>query len=564
MSAMAGRWLWLSLALGAMAAGCVGEIGDGPVEGEKPKTTSGSLTCDPNLDPSGSPLIRLSRLQYENTLRDLLGDAVVDDATVSTELAQFPTDGEAEDSFAQMDERVSQRHVDTYYGVADAAATLVSNDSAVLTQLAGDCAASPDAACIEEFVRNFGRRVFRRPLTEEEVARHLELDEGDATETFRSLVFVMLMSPQLNYHLEIDGAAIDDREDYLRLSGYELASKLSFHFWQSMPDDALFAAAEDGSLVTEQGFAAQVERLFEHERTRETVRRFYAEWYRLDSFAGFATTPAFSAFADGIPADEALYDAMREEIEALTSHYTWDVDGGSYNDMLTTSDMFTDAPALLDLYGDAPRSGLLTRAAFLVSTNERTNPFKRGSYVRQEILCDELAQPDPNQLPPDALQEPEIDPEMSTRERFAAKTSPAECQACHAQFNPLGFALEAYDGLGRYRTTEDIFADDGSILASVPVDTAVSVRVGDERVDVEGPEELMTEIAESGKPETCFARHYFRYTYRRHENDQVDGCSMVAVREALLNGGGLRSALKAIALEPAFRVRVIADEEVQP
>ncbi len=566
----------LCCALGWVAAsqGCVGEIGGG--EGEKPTTVSGSLLCDPNVDPSATPLVRLSQRQYQSSLRDLFGQAI-DDATVSVQLGQFPADGEVEDSFSHMDGRLSQRHVDTYYGVADALAALVSNDRALRGALGVPCAgdAAPDAACVESFVRTFGRRVFRRPLADDEVTRLLELDAGDVDETFRSLLFVLLMSPQFNYHFEIDGAP-DGRDDRLRLGDYEVASKLSFHFWQSMPDDELLDAAERGELTTEAGFEAQVERLFNHERTRATVRRFYAEWFRLEGFAGFARTPAFEAFADDIAADEALFEAMRAEVEALTDHYTWETEG-SYADMLASDLVFTESSALASLYGVEPwdggathptfpgdRAGLLTRAALLVSSNERTNPFKRGAYIRKEILCDPLAQPDPNQLPADALSEPPLDPERSTRDRFAAKTAAPECQACHAQFNPIGFVLEAYDGLGRFRTVEDIFDENGEVLASVPVDATADVRVADERLEVAGPLALMDEITASGKAETCFARHYFRFTYRRHEQDASDGCSMVAVREALTRGGGLADALKVIALEPSFRLRVIADLEETP
>jgi hypothetical protein len=390
----------------------------------------------------------------------------------------------------------------------------------------------------------------------------------EGSDAFRAIVFVMLMSPSFNYHLELGGAPIDEREDHLRLSGYELASKLSYHFWQTMPDDALLDAAERGELDGDEGFAAAAARLFADERTKETVRRFYAEWYRLDIFGGFAETPAFEAFAAGVGADDALYAEMADEVHALADHFTWQT-GGSYRDMLT-SDLSFAGPRLAELYGvpawdgGAPatfasgeRSGLLTRAAFVVSSNERTNPFKRGSYVKKEILCDPLSQPDPNELPAGALDEPPIDPTKSTRERFAAKTASAECQTCHAQFSPLGFALEAYDGLGRFRSEEDIFSEEGELLATVPVDTAVEVPLGAEAVAVAGPVELMAAIAESGKPDTCFARHYFRYTYRRQEDDQADGCAMVAVRHALTDGAGLREALEAIALEPSFRNRLV-------
>jgi hypothetical protein len=567
---------WLAVLL-IGAGGCIGQIGDGGEDDGRRRTVSGSLVCDTGLEPSATPLIRLSILQYENTLRDLFSSEVLAAPTVSAALAQFPADGEAEASFSQMDGRLSQRHVDSYYGVSDSVATLITSDPARLSALAGACANETPLAetCASDFVASFGRRAFRRPLSEQEHARYLELYDPDksSAEVFRSMLFTVLMSAPFNYHLEIEGKPVDG-EDRLALTGYELASRLSYHFWQSMPDAALLDAAASGTLDTDEGFRAEVERLFGDDRTRQTVRRFYAEWYRLDIFGGFAQTPAFAAFADGVEATDALYQAMVAEIEALIDRYTWESEG-SYADLLSSELALTQSPELASLYGVAPwdgtseparfspeeRSGLLTRAAFLITSNERTNPFKRGSYIKKAIVCDPLTQPDPNDLPAGALNEPEVDPEKSTRERFAAKTAPAECQACHAQFNPIGFALEGYDALGRWRTEEKIYSEDGELLATVAVDTAVELSLdGRTSVAIESPVGLSQAIVDSGKAETCFARHYFRYTYRRGEDDSADGCAMVAVREALLNGGGLRAALKAIALEPAFRTRIVTRE----
>ena len=577
-------WLGAAVALTLGAGACIGDIGDGGADEEKPKTVSGSLVCDPNLDPSPTPLVRLSGLQYENTLRDLFGSvslaALVDDPAVVTQLAQYPLDGGPDDSFRQMDQRVSQRHVDTFYGAADALASAATASASQLESLAGACASSAPVAdeCVSDFIASFGRRVFRRPLNDAESARYLELNDSSkpAAEVFRSIVFVMLMSPQFNYHLEIEGAAIGGSEAHLSLSGFELASRLAYHFWQSMPDDELLDAAASGELDTAAGFAAQVERLFDHERTKQTVERFYGEWYRLDQFNGFAQTPAYDTFADGVVADEALHDAMVAEVNALTAHYTWDADG-SYADMITSDLNFAQSATLAELYGvsawdgsatptsfpGGERSGVFTRAALVFSANERTSPIKRGAFFRRDILCDELAQPDPSSLPEGALNEPEFDPTLSTRERWEAKTTPQPCGSCHGQFNGFGYALEAFDGLGRFRTEERIISEDGEQLATVPVDAAASVAIapGGQVSDVSDAVELMEAVAESGRAETCFARRYFRFTYRRHEVDQVDGCQMVAVREELVNGAGLRGALRVIALEPNFRIRLVGGDQ---
>ena len=186
---------------------------------------------------------------------------------------QFPPDGEADDSFKNMDSRVAQRHVDTFYGVADALAHTVADDPVSRESIVGACAASSPIAesCLSDFVRDFGSQVFRRPLTDDERDRFMELHAvgGSDAEIVHAVLFTLLMSPQMVYHLELDGSDIDGRSDLYALDGYAIASRLSYHFWQSMPDAELMAAAESGELETTSGYEAQVQRLFEHQRTKE-------------------------------------------------------------------------------------------------------------------------------------------------------------------------------------------------------------------------------------------------------------------------------------------------------
>jgi hypothetical protein len=373
------------------------------------------------------------------------------------------------------------------------------------------------------------------------------------------------MSPQLLYQFETEGtpAATAGR---LRLSAHELAARLSYHFWQVPPDAALVGAATDGSLLTDAGYQAEVERVFSDPRTEATVSRFFREWLGLEGFSGFVNTPAFTAFAEGTDADVALYGDMVEEIEDMVAHYVWDSDG-SYADLLASNLVFTRSARVADLYGVSPwdgsgtppsfpagqRAGLLTRAALLVEGNDVTNPIKRGAFILRSVLCEDLEPP--TNLPPDALTLPPFDPNQSTRQRFETKTSPMECTGCHSIINPLGFALEAFDALGRYRTEERVFDDDGTLANTVPVNPAVDLTLGSDTVTVNNAVEYATALA--ARPETaeCVARQYFRFTYRRHETDG-DSCTVAAIRTRVEGAGSLREALKSVALEPWFREKV--------
>ena len=131
------------------------------------------------------------------------------------------------------------------------------------------------------------------------------------------------------------------------------------------------------------------------------------------------------------------------------------------------------------------------------------------------------------------------------------------CLGCHAQFADLGYVLESYDGLGRYRTEEEIFDDMGEWVATLPVDSTGMPRIDfEDDTEVSGPVEMLEEIASNEKATACFARHYFRYTYRRNERTS-DGCSLASIRDAVLEGIPLREVLTDVAMQPAFRERVL-------
>jgi hypothetical protein len=525
-------------------------------------------TCDPNALPSETPLRRIGRTEYLNTLRDLLEPAgLASDVTaLESELEQLPPDGENQHLFSGMDRRLSQRHVDAYYGVADALAKRLTANATSLAALAGDCASDADEACVRAFVESFGARVFRRPLTSAEVDRYLELyvEGTPSSEVFFGILFTLLLSPDFLYHLEIQGEPSASQARVLALSPYEKASRLSYLFWRTLPDQELVDAAEAGDLDSDAGFEAAAERAFADPRTQATLREFWGEWLGISGFAGFIDSDQFEAFADGVSADDALFDAMADETHAFIEHFTWDSDG-SYRDVLTSPLYFSTSAALAELYGVEPdatslpaeeRSGLLTRAAMVVEGNAVTNPIKRGAFILKQMLCEEIDPP--SDLPAEALALPPADPTQSTRERFEAKTSPPDCRGCHAMINPLGFSLEVYDALGRFRSEERVFDDDGELLSTMDIDPAVEVDIDGSVTPVSTPLELAEAIAASEKAYECLARQYFRYALKRNEA-AGDACTLTAVRDQARGDGSLRATFQNLALLPSFRERVMEE-----
>ena len=544
-----------------LAYGCVGTIGDGGAGSAGPSDAPpepGTFACTPG-DPSATVLPRLSHAQYLNSLAALAGqDAGPIMASLPDSLALVPPDSSFD--HARLDQSVSQAHIDGQYHVAVAfAAQMVTPER--LGNLLGSCGTdadpSNDDACIEEFIRSFGYRAHKKPLADAEVDFYrldvYEPADGIDPEGVADVIAVMALSPQFLYRVEQDGAEIAG--DLFELSAHELAARLSFHLWDAPPDDALYAAADSGELMSDEGYEAQVDRMLDDPRTLTTIDRYFSEWLWLDDLAPQDT--------------EQLRQAMLDETLAFARYTTWQSDG-TLADLFTSNLSFASDPQLADIYGvpvwqegasppEAPgRAGILTRAAMLATGSESTHPILRGREVRRRVLCHDIPAP-----PDDATDNlPELDPMMTTRARVEAQTEQpgSSCLNCHASINPLGFAFEGYDGLGRARSTETIY-DDGAVIGTLPVDTTVSPQIdGDDDAVVQDGVELSAHLAESTHTHACFARHYFRFTFGRLENDDIDGCALENMRTSSLDGASLKDLFRSIAMSPTFRQRKLASD----
>ncbi|HEX7671876.1 MAG TPA: DUF1592 domain-containing protein, partial [Polyangiaceae bacterium] len=407
------------------------------------------------------------------------------------------------------------------------------------------------------------------------------LNDGVRTpgEAIRAMIVVTLSSPRFVNHVEIDGTAVGGKEDLLQLTPYETASRLSYLFWQTMPDAALFTAAEDGSLATQAGFAEQLDRVFQDSRTRDTLWQFWNEWFRLEKFTGFETTrPGFQSLAAGAPIGQPGHDYyadMTAEIRDLTEAFTF---GASHTvaDLLTTDVSVTRSADLAGLYGVTPwagsgdypvlpagtRTGILQRSALLVSNLELTNPFHRGALVRRNVLCDPLPQPDPNSLPPGSLDPPPVTAAQTTRQRYQAKIEGKNlCLGCHTQFADIGYVLESFDALGRYRAVERVYDEQtGKELAQLPIDTNGIVHVTpDDQRPVASAAELNQRLVESQKVEACMATKYFSFATRRiAEESSLDMCAVQDLGQLLKDSSvGLGGAFRRVALGSVFSRRKV-------
>jgi len=557
----------------------------GDVEAELPGGIS--LGCDEDQELAVQPLLKLSTVQYKNSVKDLLsryGQSALADSLAPV-LARIPADSLGE-GFRGEDERIALEHVQGFFDIGLAIGDAVQSSESTLAAIAPGCADQEviEGACWESLTNGFLKRVYRRPLsttenTALEVVRDAYPGKGEA---LRAVIAVALSSPRFLYHVEVNGEDIGQKEDLIQLDAYEVANRLSYTFWQTLPDEELFELAENGSLLEEEVYQQQLVRIFGDPRARETLSQFWNEWLRLEKFTGFESErPGFIALSEGVPIGEEghdLYGDMVDEVRLLTERFTFEAPSG-LTELLLSSESVTGSGDLASLYGVAPwdgsgtppsfpdgeRAGLLQRGALLVSNLEQTNPFHRGALVRRQFLCDALPQPSPNDLPPGALDPPPFDESQTTRERFAAKVDGnGLCEGCHASFSDIGYVMESFDALGRVREKETVFDEQtGELLVELDIDTsgAVSISSFDES-PVANATEMNERIAASGKVHSCMAESYFRYAARRAARSQsLDQCVVEDLAEVLGESqGGLAEAFQRVARISTFFVKKVGEQ----
>jgi hypothetical protein len=575
-----------ALALSGLLAGCTAFIdGDDATGGESDARGNGASGAGASAGPGPGtnpevckmrpslgvdPLRLLTKREYETTLRELFGKAAVD--ALAPQLAQLP-DRHVAHGFRSMAKGTTGSEVEAYLMIADALSLHMTADEQRLSALDSCLGAAPVAAdCARTFITSFGQRLYRRPLTEAETAA-LELlhAEGAALGDYEGVslvLFAMLQAPPFLYRLETEGAARADNPNSFDLTAYEIATRLSYLAWGSGPDQELLGSAASGSLTTSEGIAAELQRLLSDPRAAARQAQFFSEWLETEQLPTVNQGPDYLA---GIASD-GLADAMREETDQFVRSLAFTGEG-TFRDLMTSNVAFVASPALAQIYGverssaadgrielDASRrAGILTRAALLLSPGEETSPIRRGAFVRRKLLCDSIPPPDPEAFPPGAIQPPEFDADTSNRERWTAKTSQGACGGCHALLNPFGFALENYDNIGRYRTSEVIVdPSTGLPVNELPIVADVDAPLdGGELVPVSGGAVgLGAALAASRQAQECFGRQWFRFVSGREETSD-DACVLAEMTEAVASGASLRATFERIALSPEFRMRRI-------
>lgn len=577
--------MWTAPVAAVLASACVGNIGNEPEEAPPPQGTPTDFACDPTLVPETLPLRRLSQRQYRNTVVDLAAFAVPGERAAIRGELETTLDRIIDDQpigedkhyarLSRLDQSVQQNNVDVAYDVGAALGTAITTPPRLGTAV-GPCATdgdpSNDDACLRDFILRFGERALRRPVTDEDLVFYSEPagqsphDPAD----YADVVTVLVNAPEFLYFVESGQPGEDDTAP---LGAYELASRLSFHFWQTMPDEGLFAAARSGALLTEEGYARELDRVYADPRTRDALAEFFGQWLinsTLDSFQARVGVPAYDALLDGLTPTPTLREEMwTEVVDSALYHAT---DGtSSFADFMRSDRSFARTEDLASIYEVPPwdgesepprmsqpeRAGFVTRAAVVATGTLQSRPIMKGTFLRKALLCDPIAA-----APADAPTEVDFRPGMSTREVVAEMTESGSCATCHVSFiNGLGFATENFDSFGRLRVEQPLFDfETGAPAGVASVETRAQPRVDGEDAPVTDAHELTDRILESDKPYACFSRQYYRFTFGRREQDAPDGCALEAVQDALRDGRPLGEVLRLVALQPQFRQRTFIED----
>ena len=526
------------LAAVLVLAGCTGALDDGPrhaSRGPVDPIDPGNCEVGARSIPTVS---RLTREEYDRTIEALTGDA-------RSFGSSLPSD-DANDGL-EVGGPVATLVADQLYVAADDVADHVELSSIVHC----DPAAIGAETCARETATAFARRAYRRPATSEEIDALMALyREGSSDPALpvgfedgvRWMISGVLVAPQFLYHEW--GTLGGELPAGDALHGYAIASRLSYFLWGTMPDDALLDAAEAGSLDTPEGVALEARRLLDDDRARDGVSSFFRQWLHIDRVGGLSKDGTLFPGFDGSAAAD-----LEGSLHAFTDHAFWQ---GGYHELEDSPNVWMNG-RLTALYA-APggptadalspfeldpgqRAGLLGQPALLamLATADQGHPIRRGVFVREHVLCQDL-RPPPADI---ATPIPPLDAAPTTRERFAQHSQSPSCIGCHQLIDGIGFSLERFDAIGRTRETEGgLPIDDSGELCSYP-DCATTT-------PVHGQVELAEALSAGTLQRDCITREWLRYAVHAPATS-VDRCELSRISAQLGATDDLAELLVAIA-----------------
>jgi hypothetical protein len=564
----------LLLAAATLGLGCVGQIPSGADSktGGGPRSSGGSsgdmsvggaggsggsVTTDPPAAACMNPTLakpciwRLTKNQIRNSLLDVanFSPPTIDELPAETRL-----DGDFANQSGKL--TIAPLVADQYFSIGNELGAQVVAQSASfikcpMAQLTG--------TCLTDFLKGFGLKMWRRPVTDVEVGKLTALFNttssmaGGAPAALQNVVQAMFMSPNFLYRTEVGDNSTPGK--VTTLTDYELASALSYTLWDSVPDQTLLDLAAQGKLHDKATLTTQAKRMWGAKGAQGAINSFFQQWLQTEDLLSATKDPMYTVYNAQVAGD------LLEETRLFINSVVFDPAGDHSFKTLFTAPYGYVSARTAPLYGmsnamgttlaktnldGTQRRGLLTQAGFISahSDGDDTAIVSRGRYFRGDILCDGVPPPPDPKL---AVFGPRsADPNMTNRERLISHVQNPQCAACHDIFDPIGFAMENYDPIGRFRTTDKGKQIDPSGTIPMPSGGSMTFKNFIDMID---------QLSKSPDLYTCFSTQYFSYATGRGFDD-LSQCERKSVTNDFVKSGYKVDALvMSVINSPSFTAR---------
>lgn len=564
-----------------LGSACIGSIPGVPGNSNQPGPKPNQPNQPPDTTPPTNPppvsvgdcnettlakprAWRLTHGQVKNTLRDTIGfsPAIVDTFPAEARIDQM----NSRNGFAnRADElKISANLADAYLKASDEIGAEVVNKASTFG-LGCQVAGLGTGNCLKDFLAGFGTRMWRRPLSDAEIASLVDLygkvvSKGDApSDGLKTVVQALFLSPNFLYRSEIGHSNAAGTVTYL--TSYELASALSYALWDTAPDAELFDLAKQDKLRNKDVLLAQAKRLIgKTDKSGAAIHSFVEQWLHTDDVT--TSDKDVNIFPLGTP--EMAKDLAAETRKFLDSVLFEQGGDKSFKTLFTANYSFVNARTaalygVQGVTGDAlvktnmnpqQRRGLLTQGSFMWghANPDGTHPVERGRYFREEILCEGVLDP-----PPGTIIDPQFgDATLSARERLTIHLKEPACAACHRLIDGLGLAMENYDGIGRYRTEEVVQGG-----ARKPIDATGTVPLPSDGKTLEFKNliDLVDQLAAKPDVYTCFASQYLDYSTGRRPGE-LNKCEAQLVTDRFVKSGyNVEELVLGVVSSPSFMAR---------
>ncbi len=529
-----------------------------------------------------SPLRRISRIEYDDMVRDLLGDQTqpalqfVAESPLATGV-NFDTNTYT----TVQSPLIPQQYLQAAETLAATAVGASGTNSNTLTNLVGCSGAQQNDACAQTFIDTFANRAFRGQYDSAESQQLFAVYSTvktafDFATGIQAVITAVLTSPRFLFVLEFGQPGSSGTP--VLLTPNELATRLALFLWRSVPDATLLGDAQSGALSTPSGIQTEVQRMIRDSKAQSALDDFATQWMELQNTPTVTKDTQFKAWTPTLAGElqQETLETFYREVAVENSQ-----SGATLNELLTSSESYINTD-LAKFYGvsggddswmtktnvnpagQSIRAGILTQGAVMATQAHTTlpSPVLRGKLVREQVLCDVVPDPPaavdgvPIGPPPSS-----IPPGQTTNEQFVEHLTNPACKACHNLMDPIGFGFANFDATGAFQATDSNGEPDAGTYPAIDAGGTVQ-QAGPSELSIgsfSGPVDLATQLAGAPQVQECYTLQQFRYALGRLEST-ADACSLQQVFQSFSTASSqgqfnLQQVLIAIAQSDAFRYR---------